>query len=128
LKNISNPYVSCSKLILTIEIYCIFFKYKINNFFSDSINYIKNIVFNLFFFFLRKYEHAIRTYEGDDPLAPYFEYMKWLEQIYLKHGPESNLFPLIEETVQKFKNDSKYKQDPRFITILINFVNIHFTS
>uniref|UniRef100_A0A2H8TVQ9 Mitotic checkpoint serine/threonine-protein kinase BUB1 n=1 Tax=Melanaphis sacchari TaxID=742174 RepID=A0A2H8TVQ9_9HEMI len=69
-----------------------------------------------------KYEHAIRTYEGDDPLAPYFEYMKWLEQIYLKHGPESNLMPLIEETVQKFKNDVKYKQDPRFITILINFI------
>ncbi|XP_026817078.1 mitotic checkpoint serine/threonine-protein kinase BUB1-like [Rhopalosiphum maidis] len=69
-----------------------------------------------------KYEHAIRTYEGDDPLAPHFEYMKWLEQIYLKHGPESNLMPLIEETVQKFKDDSKYKQDPRFITILINFI------
>lgn len=69
-----------------------------------------------------KYEHAIRTYEGDDPLAPHFEYMKWLEQIYLKHGPESNLMPLIEETVQKFKNDAKYKQDPRFITILINFI------
>lgn len=49
--------------------------------------------------------------------------MKWLEQIYLKHGPESNLMPLIEETVQKFKNDAKYKQDPRFITILINFVS-----
>ncbi|KAL4135310.1 hypothetical protein QTP88_006926 [Uroleucon formosanum] len=69
-----------------------------------------------------KYDHAIRTYEGDDPLAPYFEYMKWLEQIYLKHGPESNLLPLIEEAVQKFKNDEKYKQDPRFITILINFI------
>ncbi|XP_060855719.1 probable inactive serine/threonine-protein kinase bub1 [Metopolophium dirhodum] len=69
-----------------------------------------------------KYDHAIRTYEGDDPLAPHFEYIKWLEQIYLKHGPESNLLPLIEETVQKFKNDEKYKQDPRFITILINFI------
>ncbi|CAI6354333.1 unnamed protein product [Macrosiphum euphorbiae] len=69
-----------------------------------------------------KYDHAIRTYEGDDPLAPHFEYIKWLEQVYLKHGPDSNLLPLIEETVQKFKNDEKYKQDPRFITILINFI------
>ncbi|XP_050530497.1 mitotic checkpoint serine/threonine-protein kinase BUB1-like [Daktulosphaira vitifoliae] len=69
-----------------------------------------------------KYEHDIRTYEGDDPLAPRFEYIKWLEQMYLKHGPESNLLPLIEETVQKFKNDQKYKQDPRFVQILIKFI------
>lgn len=34
--------------------------------------------------------------------------------------------PLIEETVQKFKNDPKYKQDPRFVEILVNFVNIIF--
>lgn len=75
---------------------------------------------------LRQHEHAIRTYEGDDPLAPRFEYIKWLEQMYLKHGPESNLLPLLEETVQKFKDDSKYKQDPRFVQILINFVSNFF--
>lgn len=84
-------------------------------------------VINIFgFFFLRIYERAIRTYEGDDPLAPRFEYIKWLEQINLNHGPENNVLPLIEETVQKFKNNSKYKQDPRFIQILIDFVNIFF--
>jgi checkpoint serine/threonine-protein kinase len=80
----------------------------------------------LLYYFCRKFEHAIRTYEGEDPLAPRFEYVKWLEQIYLKHGPESNLMPLIEETVQRFKNDPKYKQDPRFIQILINFVIIFY--
>lgn len=46
--------------------------------------------------------------------------------MYLKHGPNSNLMPLIEETVQKFKDDPKYKQDPRFVKILIKFVNILF--
>lgn len=65
-------------------------------------------------------------YEGDDPLAPRMEYIKWLEQIYLKTGPQSNLMPLIEETVQKFKSDPRYKQDPRFVEILVNFVNIIF--
>lgn len=79
--------------------------------------------FTLFFF--RIYEHAICTYEGDDPLAPRFEYIKWLEQMYFKSGPESNILNvLMEETVQKFKNDLKYKQDPRFVQILINFVSI----
>lgn len=110
-KNSCNLENTQSKFIQTIEVLSYIFKiYKI----QFSLQYI---------FILRKYEHAIRTYEGDDPLAPHFEYMKWLEQIYLKHGPESNLMPLIEETVQKFKNDAKYKQDPRFITILINFVS-----
>lgn len=79
---------------------------------------------NIFFFFYRKYELAIRTYKGDDPLAPHFDYIKWLEQIYLKHGPESNILLLLEETVQKFKDNPKYKQDSRFVQILINFVNI----
>ncbi|XP_050431084.1 mitotic checkpoint serine/threonine-protein kinase BUB1 beta-like [Adelges cooleyi] len=69
-----------------------------------------------------KYEHDIRTYEGEDPLAPRFEYIKWLEQMYLTHGPDSNFWPLIEETVQKFKDDAMYKQDPRFIQVLIKFI------
>lgn len=84
------------------------------------------MLINITFYFHRKYEHTIRTYEGDDHLAPRFEYIKWLEQMYLKHGPNSNLMPLIEETVQKFKDDPKYKQDPRFVQILIKFVNIFF--
>lgn len=72
--------------------------------------------------FFRQYERAIRTYEGDDPLFPRWEYIKWLEQIYILVGPKSNLLLLVEETVQAFKNDPKYKQDPRFIQILINYV------
>lgn len=45
--------------------------------------------------------------------------------MYFKSGPESNILNvLMEETVQKFKNDFKYKQDPRFVQILINFVSI----
>lgn len=79
-------------------------------------------------FFFSKYEHDIRTYEGDDPLGPRYEYIKWLEQVNLHNGPNSNLLPLIEETVQKFKNDLKYKQDLRFVEILINFVCIFFNK
>lgn len=84
-------------------------------------------MFILYFFkfIFRIYEQAICAYEGDDPLAPRFEYIKWLEQMYFKSGPESNILNvLMEETVQKFKNDLKYKQDPRFVQILINFVSI----
>lgn len=75
-------------------------------------------------YFPRQYERAIRTYDGDDPLFPRLEYIKWLEQIYILVAPKSNLLLLVEETVQTFKNDPKYKQDPRFIQILINYVNI----
>lgn len=90
------------------------------------LTYSQNISMydNTKFYFYSKYEQAIRTYEGEDPLGPRFEYIKWLEQVYLQHGPNSNLLPLIEETVQKFKNDVRYKQDLRFIQILINFVSI----
>jgi len=49
-----------------------------------------------------------------------------LEQVYLNSGPESIVLILVEETVQKFKNDPKYKQDPRFVKILITFVCIFY--
>lgn len=96
------------------------------------IELVENIIYNDYFKFLlqfnfflfRKYEYDIRTYEGDDPLRPRYEYIKWLEQVNLQNGPHSNLLPLIEETVQRFKNDLRYKQDLRFVEILINFVSI----
>lgn len=91
-----------------------------------SFTYVHILIPILTYTFFRQYERAIRTYDGDDPLFPRLEYIKWLEQIYILVGPKSNLLLLVEETVQTFKNDPKYKQDPRFIQILINYVNIYF--
>lgn len=72
---------------------------------------------------IRQYELLIRMYEGDDPLGPRYEYVSWIEQSYPKHGPESNLIPLLEDTLTRFKDDEKYKQDPRFVQLMIKYVS-----
>lgn len=61
-------------------------------------------------------------YDGDDPLEPYWDYVAWLEQSYTKLGRESNLIPLLEDALIKFKDCDKYKQDPRFVQLLIKYV------
>lgn len=78
--------------------------------------------------YCREYELGIITYDGPDPLVPRLEYITWLEQTYIKHGRECNLIPLLEDTITVFKDDPKYKQDPRFIDLVVKYVskNISF--
>ncbi|CAH1403889.1 unnamed protein product [Nezara viridula] len=69
-----------------------------------------------------EYELGIITYDGSDPLVPRLEYITWLEQTYIKHGRECNLIPLLEDTITLFKDNPKYKQDPRFIDLVVKYV------
>lgn len=68
-----------------------------------------------------QYELLIRMYEGDDPLQPRYEYVGWLEQSFPSHGPKSNLIPVLEDTLTTFKDDERYKQDPRYVELLIKY-------
>lgn len=70
-----------------------------------------------------QYELLIRMYEGDDPLQPHYEYVGWLEQSFPSHGPKSNLIPVLEDTLTRFKDDERYKQDPRYIELLIKYID-----
>ncbi|XP_065199620.1 probable inactive serine/threonine-protein kinase bub1 [Planococcus citri] len=70
-----------------------------------------------------RFEFMIRMYEGDDPLEPYYEYAAWLEQSFPRLGRESNLLPLLENVLMKFKDNEKYRQDPRFVHLLIKYIN-----
>ncbi|XP_014250333.1 mitotic checkpoint serine/threonine-protein kinase BUB1 beta-like [Cimex lectularius] len=69
-----------------------------------------------------QHELEIITYDGDDPLEPRYNYVHWLEQTYPKHGKESNLVPILEDTIMLFKDDDRYKQDPRFIGLIIKYI------
>ncbi|XP_075229842.1 mitotic checkpoint serine/threonine-protein kinase BUB1 beta-like [Lycorma delicatula] len=71
----------------------------------------------------QQYEMVIRVYDGDDPLEPRYEFVQWIEQSYPSLGPESKLIDLLEDTINIFKDTDKYKQDPRFIELLIKYIN-----
>lgn len=69
-----------------------------------------------------EYELAIITYDGPDPLQPRIEYVAWLEQTHIKHGRDCNLIPLLEDTITLLKDNEKYKQDPRFIELIVKYI------
>ncbi|XP_050079992.1 uncharacterized protein LOC126567754 [Anopheles maculipalpis] len=69
------------------------------------------------------HEKEIDSYEGDDPLLPWYEYFFWMEQTNV-----SNFKPMIQEQallrcVQLYENDPRYMQDRRFIKLCIKYID-----
>lgn len=73
--------------------------------------------------FFRAFENAIRSYEGDDPLDLWYQYISWVEQSYPKHGHEGNLGPLLESCLSKFEKDERYVEDRRFCKLWLKYVS-----
>uniref|UniRef100_A0A8D9E181 Mitotic checkpoint serine/threonine-protein kinase BUB1 beta n=3 Tax=Cacopsylla melanoneura TaxID=428564 RepID=A0A8D9E181_9HEMI len=69
-----------------------------------------------------EFELQIRMDDGDDPLQLRFDYVQWLEQSYPSLGPETNIIPFLEETLVAFKNNDQYKQDPRYVSLVIKYI------
>lgn len=72
----------------------------------------------------RGYEEAIHTYDGPDPLAPWYEYVLWVEQSYPKSGKQSALDEVIQKCLLKFEKDARYNQDPRLVKLYIKYVSM----
>lgn len=75
-------------------------------------------------FFYRAYELALRTYDGDDPLKPWIEYIIWVEQTFPKAGKDGNLNALLEKCIKQFKGTEKYDQDPRFLSVWMKYAHL----
>ncbi|XP_037073532.1 mitotic checkpoint serine/threonine-protein kinase BUB1 beta-like [Pollicipes pollicipes] len=67
----------------------------------------------------RAFELEIRTYSGDDPLAPWYQYVLWMEQHCPRGGHEGNLDGLLEQCITKFHEERRYHQDPRYVSLWI---------
>ncbi|CAG9795081.1 unnamed protein product [Diatraea saccharalis] len=74
---------------------------------------------------LQKEEHetAIRSYQGSDPLDPWFNYIQWVEQSFPKHGHEGNIDKIIKDCLQLFEKDERYFQDRRLVKLWIKYVD-----
>ncbi|XP_049288902.1 uncharacterized protein LOC125766875 [Anopheles funestus] len=71
----------------------------------------------------KAHEKEIESYDGDDPLHPWYDYFYWMEQTNV-----SNVKPMIQEQalrrcVQLYENDPRYMQDHRFIKLCIKFID-----
>ena len=76
----------------------------------------------IFIFIFRAFELALRTYEGDDPFEPWFNYIVWIEQTFPKTGKDGNLNALLEKCIQQFKGNGQYNQDIRFFEVWMKYV------
>ena len=70
----------------------------------------------------RSFELALRTYHGDDPFEPWFQYILWTEQTFQTNGKDLNT--LLEKCIQKFKGNEVYNQDPRFFEVWMKYVRL----
>ena len=65
-------------------------------------------------------EAAIAAYAGDDPLAHWLEYVRWLEV----QMPEDTRkkFKVLEKCTRELKDDRKYRNDMRYVRLWIQYV------
>ncbi|PNF15654.1 hypothetical protein B7P43_G15592 [Cryptotermes secundus] len=71
-----------------------------------------------------KYEVLLRSYEGNDPIEPWYEYILWVEQSFLRDGREGNLNILLQRCLTHFKEDERYFQDRRYIELWIKYIEM----
>lgn len=72
----------------------------------------------------KNFVNAIENYKGADPLAPWYEYLLWMEENFelnLKH--ETIFDELLANCLCRFENEKGYKQDRRLIKLFIKFVS-----
>jgi checkpoint serine/threonine-protein kinase len=57
----------------------------------------------------------------DDPLAAYDQFVKWTIKNYTEGDPNSGLLELLEEATSKFKDDTNYKGDLRYLKLWCHY-------
>ncbi|KAJ6708551.1 MITOTIC CHECKPOINT SERINE/THREONINE-PROTEIN KINASE BUB1 [Salix koriyanagi] len=69
----------------------------------------------------RKLIQAIDEYEGDDPLLPWIECIKWVQEAFPQGGDSSGLILIYEQCVRAFWHSNLYKDDPRFLKVWLEY-------
>ena len=66
----------------------------------------------------RRSQIALEIDEADDPLALYDRFVKWIFDEYPReHLASSGLVELLEEATRRYKDDSSYKSDLRYLKL-----------
>ncbi|KAI9201769.1 hypothetical protein LWI28_028973 [Acer negundo] len=69
----------------------------------------------------RKLIEAIDDYKGEDPLQPWLECMKWVQEAFPAGGDSSGLLVIYEQCVRKFWHSEHYKNDLRYLKIWLEY-------
>lgn len=73
----------------------------------------------------KKRVRVIEHYSGDDPLAPWYQYLQWIEENFTIDFKHESIFDrILTACLCKFENDERYKKDRRFIKLCIKYVSM----
>ncbi|KAK9270482.1 hypothetical protein L1049_026062 [Liquidambar formosana] len=69
----------------------------------------------------RRLIEAIDEYKGDDPLQPWLECIKWVQESFPPGGDCSGLVVIYEQCVRTFWHDNRYKDDLRYLKVWLEY-------
>ncbi|XP_021717798.1 mitotic spindle checkpoint protein BUBR1 [Chenopodium quinoa] len=69
----------------------------------------------------RKLIAAIDEYEGDDPLQPWLQCIKWVQEAFPAAGYSSGLLVIYEQCVRTFWHDDRYRDDLRYLSVWLEY-------
>ncbi|KAK9928529.1 hypothetical protein M0R45_025661 [Rubus argutus] len=69
----------------------------------------------------RRLIQAIDEYEGDDPLQPWLECIKWVQEAFPPGGDFSGLVVIYEQCVRTFWHSDRYKDDLRYLKVWLEY-------
>ncbi|PUZ74469.1 hypothetical protein GQ55_1G068600 [Panicum hallii var. hallii] len=69
----------------------------------------------------RRMIEAIYEYQGEDPLQPWLDCIKWVQESFPTGGECSGLVVLYEQCVRTFWHDERYKNDLRFLKVWLEY-------
>ncbi|XP_059486788.1 uncharacterized protein LOC132203206 isoform X2 [Neocloeon triangulifer] len=71
---------------------------------------------------MQQFEMNLRSYEGDDPLQPWFDYISWMEQTSTGRGKQFR--EILKQCLKTFSGVAQYHNDSRFIDLWLKFLSV----
>ncbi|KAM3227750.1 hypothetical protein ACQJBY_059465 [Aegilops geniculata] len=69
----------------------------------------------------RRMIEATEEYQGEDPLQPWVECIKWVQESFPAGGEFSGLVVIYEQCVRAFWHDERYKDDLRYLKVWLEY-------
>ncbi|CAL5207831.1 unnamed protein product [Lathyrus oleraceus] len=86
---------------------------------SHTDNYLKKSLLHQ----RRKLIEAIDDYEGEDPLFPWIQCMKWVQEAFPPGGDSSGLVVIYEQCLRAFWHSEQYKDDLRYLKVWLEYAD-----
>ncbi|XP_020237517.1 mitotic spindle checkpoint protein BUBR1 [Cajanus cajan] len=76
----------------------------------------------------RKLIEAIDEYQGHDPLLPWLQCIKWVQEAFPPGGDSSGLVVIYEQCVRAFWHSDRYKDDLRYLKVWLEYADNCFDA